>query len=213
MGSVGSVQCQVVCFSGLYLFSRSMVPHQMQGFSINFRVLIGCTCDFQGVSPSHLFILASLFARLFSVLFPPYKEGMKVATYVGSLVQLCCGKGGTLQTNSTGMCGGCLQWMDHTGFDTAQGATTSWVHTAQAPRWSERVLSQVGPVFMQFPGLSHSGFQTLHKGTDPDGLCVLCPFQVQAIQPTGCLLSTLSQVTHAFYAPICSWLLGIPGAS
>ena len=114
MGSVWSVQCQVVHFSGLYLFSRPIVLPQMQGFSINFRVLIGCTCDFQGVSPFPLVILASLFARLFSVLFPTYNEGMKVATYVGSLVQLCCGKGGTC----TGMCVGVLtvdgsHWVCH----------------------------------------------------------------------------------------------------
>ena len=27
-----------------------------------------------------------------------------MATYLGSLAQLCCGEGGTLQTNRTGMC-------------------------------------------------------------------------------------------------------------
>ena len=44
-----------------------------------------------------------------------------MATYLGSLVQLCCGEGGTLQTNTTGMCGECSQWMDHTGLATIQG--------------------------------------------------------------------------------------------
>ena len=46
---------------------------------------------------------------------------------------------------------------------------------------------------MHFPGLSHSGSWVLHKGTDWDRLCVLCPFQVWAVQATGCLASTLSQ--------------------
>ena len=32
--------------------------------------------------------------------------------HLGSLVQSCCGKGGTLQTNNTGMCSQCL---GHTG--------------------------------------------------------------------------------------------------
>ena len=43
-----------------------------------------------------------------------------MVTYLGSLVQLCYGEGGTLQTNITGMCGECSQCMDHTGFASAQ---------------------------------------------------------------------------------------------
>ena len=36
--------------------------------------------------------------------------------YLDSLSQLCCGEGGTLQINTTGMCGECSQWMDNIGF-------------------------------------------------------------------------------------------------
>ena len=32
--------------------------------------------------------------------------------------------------------------------------------------------------FMPFSGLSHSGSWVLHRGTGPDGLCVLCPSQI-----------------------------------
>ena len=39
MGSVGSVQCQIVPCSGLYLFSRSIIAPQMHSLSINCRVL------------------------------------------------------------------------------------------------------------------------------------------------------------------------------
>ena len=42
-----------------------------------------------------------------------------MVTNLGLLVQLCGGEGGTLQINITGVCGGCLQCMDHTGFATA----------------------------------------------------------------------------------------------
>ena len=42
-----------------------------------------------------------------------------MVTYLGSLVQLCCGEGGTQQTNMAGVCGECLQCMDHTGFSPA----------------------------------------------------------------------------------------------
>ena len=39
-----------------------------------------------------------------------------MVTYLGSLVQLCCGEGGTLQTDIIGMCGESSQCMDLTGF-------------------------------------------------------------------------------------------------
>ena len=45
--------------------------------------------------------------------------------------------------------------------------------------------------FMHFPGLCCSGSQVLCKGADPEGLCVLCPSQVQAPQATRCLVSTI----------------------
>ena len=70
-----------------------------------------------------------------------------MATHLGSLVQLCCGEGGTLQTKTAGTCGGCSQWMVHTGFATAQGS-------------------------MYFAGPHCSGSSTLCKGTVPSGHCV-----------------------------------------
>ena len=47
MGSVGSVQCQIVPCSSLYLFSSSIGAPQMHSLSINCRVLICYTCYFQ----------------------------------------------------------------------------------------------------------------------------------------------------------------------
>ena len=47
---------------------------------------------------------------------------------------------------------------------------------------------------MHFPGLNCSGSQVLHGGTDPDGLCVLCPSKIQAA-----------------YARPGAWLLLCPG--
>ena len=69
-----------------------------------------------------------------------------MATYLGSLVQLCCGEGGTLKTHMDGMCGECSQWMDHTGLPQPKV-----VHTAQAPGCSARALSQVDPVLHELP--------------------------------------------------------------
>ena len=62
---------------------------------------------------------------------------MKVVTYLGSLVQLFCGEGGTLQTNITGMCEKYSQYMDHTVFAQGHGTCAFLVYTAQAPGCSE----------------------------------------------------------------------------
>ena len=46
VGSVGSVQFQIVPCSSLYFFSRSIGPFQCL-VSVNYRVLICCTCNLQ----------------------------------------------------------------------------------------------------------------------------------------------------------------------
>ena len=50
-------------------------------------------------------------------------------TFLGSLVQLRGGEGGTLQTNNTGVCSQCLS---HTGPAPAHSACALPAHTAQA---------------------------------------------------------------------------------
>ena len=96
---------------------------------------------------------------------------MKVVTYLGSLVQSCCGEGGTLQTNITGMCGECSHYMGHTGFAPAHSVCAFPVYTAQAPGCSAGELPKAALGCVHFPGLSHSGSgsQVLHKGTDSVG--------------------------------------------
>ena len=86
-----------------------------------------------------------------------------MATYLGSLVQSCCGEGGKPQTNITGMCWECLQCLGHTGSVPAHGMCAFPVYTAQAPGCSAGELSIVGP------GLWGSGSWILHKGTDSLG--------------------------------------------
>ena len=94
-----------------------------------------------------------------------------MVTYLGSLVQLCCGEGGTLQTNITGVCGECSQCMDHTGFAPAHGACAFLVYTAQAPGCSTGNCPKPALGFVHFPGLNCSGLgsQVLLKGTDSVG--------------------------------------------
>ena len=69
-----------------------------------------------------------------------------MVTYLGSLVQLCCGEGGTLQTNITGVCGECSQCIDSTGFAPVHGGARAFpVYTAQTPGLSKGELSKAGP--------------------------------------------------------------------
>ena len=92
-----------------------------------------------------------------------------------SLDQLCCGEGGTLQTNTAGLCGECLWWMDHTGFATAQGG-----------------MYFLGPHFL--------GSRVLCKGTVPSGPCISCTSQVSAAPVLGFSTEAQTLVGCAFCA-------------
>ena len=82
-----------------------------------------------------------------------------MVTYLGSLVQCCCGEGGTLQTNITDMCGECSWCLGHTGFAPAYGMCAFLVYTAQAPGCSAGELSKAGLGLCALPrfreGTSH----------------------------------------------------------
>ena len=88
--------------------------------------------------------------------------------FLGSLVQLHCGEGGTLQTNYTGLCSQCLS---HTGPAPAHGACTLPAHTAQALGCSARNHPQPALGCLHLPGLSlsGSGTQVVLRGTDSVG--------------------------------------------
>ena len=144
VGSVGSVQFQIVPCSSLYLFSRSIGSLQCL-VNVNYRVLICCTCHFQ--SSSLLFILASSVCKSLQGLILPLTQGGEG----GHLFRLTCSVvlwGGRNTTNITGMCGVCLQCMDHT-----------WVCCS----WC-----------VCFPGLYCSGFRLLCRGTVQSGPWVSC---------------------------------------
>ena len=145
-----------------------------------------------------------------------------MVTYLGSLVQLCCGEGGTLQTNITAMCGECSQCMDHTGFAPAQGSVCFLGLHCSGSRVLCRGTVQNSPVFyalprskllrllgtlqghrlslgmhfLPFPGLSSSGNQVLGKCTVPGGPCILITSQVLAAQFPECTRRGPSQIRH-----------------
>ena len=92
----------------------------------NYRVLIYCTCHFQGSS-----ICFCFFCLLVSSVsdFCPDTRGVVVGTFLGSLVQSLCEEGGMLQTNNTGMYSQCLS---HTGPAPAHSTCALPAHTAHA---------------------------------------------------------------------------------
>ena len=134
--------------------------------------------------------------------------------YLGSLVQLCCGEGGTLQANITGMCGECSQCLGYIGFAPTHGMCAFSVYTAQAPGCSARELSKVGHGLCALPRSTLLSFMFL--GTPQrhrlSWACVLCPSQIRAAQVTKCLASTLFPDGQCILSPPWSQPLGFLGA-
>ena len=116
-------------------------------------------CSFQGGS-----LCYSFFCLLVSSVsgFCPDTKGTVEDTYLknflnlGSLVQSCCGEGGMLQTNNTGVCSQCLS---HTGPAPTHGACSLPAHTTQVLGCSAR---NPWPALgcLHLPGPSHSGSGT-----------------------------------------------------
>ena len=81
-------------------------------------------------------------------------------------------------SNTTGMCGGCSQWMATMGLPQPKLSVLprSALLSLQGALCGHRLKWAL--LFMQFPGLCLSGSQVLCRGTDLDGLCILCPAQV-----------------------------------
>ena len=114
---------------------------------------------------------------------------------------MCHGEGGTLQTNITGVCGECLQCLGHTGFAPTHSMCAFPVYTSQAPGYSAWELSKAGPGLRALSTSKQLRFRL--SGTPQrhrlSWVCVLCPSQVRAAQPTRWLVSALSQVCSASY--------------
>ena len=103
--------------------------------------------------------------------FYPDTKGMVEDTFfffLGSLVQSCCGEGGTLQINKTGRCSQCLS---HTGSAPAHGACSLPAHTAQALGCFTGNHLRPALGCLHLPGLSRSGSGTrvVLRGTDSVG--------------------------------------------
>ena len=128
--------------------------------------------------------------------FCPEKKGTVVDTFLGSFVQSRCGEGGTLQTNSTGVCSQCLSHAEHAP---AHGAHSS------GSRLLRREPSKAGPGLHAPP---RSKLLTFRHSCSPQRhrlgwACVLCPSQVRAAQVMRSLASTAA-ATYRLPHPCCS---------
>ena len=163
------------------------------------------------VVPSSLFILASSLNKSLQSLISALTWWGEGGQSLSSLVQLCCGERNIANKYCWCVWGVLVvdgpHWVSHSPRQRVfSRCTLLWL-----PGCSMRALSQLDPVFRAFPSLRCSASQLLCKGTDPDGLCILCSFQVQASQVIRCLVNTLYQVGYTSYVPPCSWLLGFLG--
>ena len=140
---------------------------------------------------------------------------MKVVIYLGSLAQLCCGEGGTLQTNITGMCGSACSIWATMGLHQLTAVCAFPVYTAQAPGCSAEELSKAGPGWHALPvsKLLRFRFLCTPQRHRLGWACVLCPSQVQGAQVTRCLVSTLSQGGCASLSPPWVPAVWFPGYS
>ena len=153
-----------------------------------------------------------------------------MVTFLGSLVQSCCGEEGTPQTNVTGVCGECSRCLGHTGFAPAHGMCAFPVYTTQALgcsawnclRWAlgcmpfpglsrsgsgSRVLhkgTDLGLRFVPFPGFSSSGDQVLGERSRPELEAASTASPVPAARFSGCNTGTPSQVCRVSLLGSCS---------
>ena len=178
--------------------------------STNYRVLICCTCHFQGGSFGFIFCL--LVSSVFD--FRPDTRGRWWTLFFWgggrcSLVQSRCGEGGTLQTNNTGMC---LQCLSHTGLAPAHGACTLPAHTARALGCSagnnpRLALGCNAPPRSKPLRFRHSGSPQRRR---LGWACVLCPSQVRAAQVMRCLASAIAATSCLPAAQLSRCTTGAP---
>ena len=93
---------------------------------------------------------------------------MKVVTYWGSLVQLCCGEGGALKQISLMYVGSTPSVGTTLGLPQLTATCAFWVYTAQTPGCYAGHCPKQTLHFVHFPSLNHSGSgsRELRKGTD-----------------------------------------------
>ena len=137
-----------------------------------------------------------------------------MVTYLGSLVQLCCGEGGTLQTNITGVRAECSQCLSHTGFAPLTVCVLSWSTLLRLQVALQGSCPKQALHFVHFPGLSYSssGSQVLHKGTDMVGHVFCALPRSEKLRRPGAWRAHTPQVGQWVLSPPMSQPLRFLGA-
>ena len=130
-------------------------------------ILICCTWHIQGGSPFFLCIDRPLLLASLQCQISALTWGREVATYSGSLVQLCCGERGTLQTNITGMWESTHSGWTTWGLPQPKGASTSQVQATQTPECSMMAQFHVGRASHAFPWSKPLSFPGVPQGQNP----------------------------------------------
>ena len=159
-------------------------------------ILIRCTCNFQ--SGSLFFVYFGFLCKCIQCLISTLTQGGEG----GHLFRLTCSivlrRGRNTASNYHWCVWGVLAG---SGPHPAHGVCVFPVYSAQAPGCSAGELSKAGPGFHALPGSKQLRFR--FSGTPQRHRLgwahVLCHSQVQAVQVTRCLASTLSQVGCASY--------------
>jgi len=146
MGSMGSVHFQIVPYSSLYLFSRTIGPLQCL-VNINYRVSIYCICHFQ--SGSLFFVYFGFLCLQVSSLISALTQGGKGGHLFGLTSSVVLWEGRDT-VNKWHVWGVLTVW---TTLDLLhlKEARDSWFSTSLAPGCSARALSTAGPVFCALP--------------------------------------------------------------
>ena len=138
-----------------------------------------------------------------------------MVTYLGSVVQSCCGECGTLQTNVTDVCGECLLCLGHTGFASTHSMYAFPVYTAQDLGCPAGEVSKAGPGLCALSRSKPLRFRFLgiHKGTDSVGPA-FCAFpRSEQLRQPGVLQANSPQVlgrgVHLITSPVpAAWFPG-----
>ena len=158
--------------------------------------------------------MASSICKFLQYLISTLTQGAKGGHLLRLTYPVCCGEGGTVQTNITGVCGEFLQCLGHTGFAPAHDMCAFLDYTVQFPRCCAGELSEAGPGLSALPRskplrLRFLGTPQKHR---LGWACILCPLQIQAAQATRCLASALSPGGQCVLSPPWSQPLVFLGA-
>ena len=153
MGSVGSVEFQIIPCSSLHFFTRSISPFLCL-VNINYRVLICCTSHSQ--RGSLFFIYFGFLSLQVSLVcnFCPGTRGQRWSLISAHLFSWVVGREEHCkQIMLVCILGKCLQCMEHTGLSQDHGGVC-------------------------FPRVHCSGSRLLFRGTAQCGPCISCNSQV-----------------------------------